>query len=282
MNKFVGKTCPYCKTVFSEYDDIVVCSDCDMPHHKDCWVENKGCTTFGCQGTIQGIDFGNDTSISSAPKYEIRDHDTFGIQNQLEYCTKCGAHLGTGNSFCGKCGTPIATMVQGTAGGNRNTFFDRVSSGIISNIGVIQTKTYFDYGIQPYIGKNEDYYMGEFTKLKDNGKYNSWNTPAFFIPAFWCLYRKMYIPGGIILAIDFLLALIGGIFSSVISLAFAVIVGIFANYLYMWDLERRLNKERGLPDQLQFEYMEEWSGTTVTVPVVVAVIYVLLCIIIFV
>ena len=73
MIKYIGKVCPYCKSTFKEGDDIVVCSECEMPHHKDRWIDNKGCTTFGCQGTIQGIDFAADTTISSAPKYEIRD-----------------------------------------------------------------------------------------------------------------------------------------------------------------------------------------------------------------
>lgn len=52
-NKYVGKTCPFCKTVFKEDDAIVVCSVCDMPHHLACWQENNGCTTFGCTGVIK-------------------------------------------------------------------------------------------------------------------------------------------------------------------------------------------------------------------------------------
>ena len=53
MKQLVGKVCPYCKGVFSEDDDVVVCSECEMPHHKACWMENQGCTTFGCTGTIE-------------------------------------------------------------------------------------------------------------------------------------------------------------------------------------------------------------------------------------
>ena len=53
--KYIGKVCPYCKTAFTEQDEIVICSACDMPHHKDCWIENQGCTTFGCSGTIEGL-----------------------------------------------------------------------------------------------------------------------------------------------------------------------------------------------------------------------------------
>lgn len=70
MNNFVGKICPYCKENFTEDGDIVVCSDCEMPYHKDYRISNKGCTIFGCSGTIQGIDIEVNYGISSAPKYE--------------------------------------------------------------------------------------------------------------------------------------------------------------------------------------------------------------------
>ena len=52
MNDLYGKICPYCKTRLQQGDDIIVCSECNMPHHKECWIENEGCTTFGCSGTI--------------------------------------------------------------------------------------------------------------------------------------------------------------------------------------------------------------------------------------
>ena len=55
MADYIGKVCPFCKTPFQEGDDVVICSVCEMPHHKECWVENQGCTTFGCTGTIQGL-----------------------------------------------------------------------------------------------------------------------------------------------------------------------------------------------------------------------------------
>ncbi len=48
MNEFIGKTCPFCKTAIQPGEDIKVCPACGMPHHQNCWEENKGCTTFGC------------------------------------------------------------------------------------------------------------------------------------------------------------------------------------------------------------------------------------------
>lgn len=52
MNILLGQVCPYCKSELTNADEVVFCSECKMPHHKICWIENKGCTTFGCQGTI--------------------------------------------------------------------------------------------------------------------------------------------------------------------------------------------------------------------------------------
>ncbi len=31
------------------------CSVCKVPHHRECWEENGGCTTFGCQGLSDGV-----------------------------------------------------------------------------------------------------------------------------------------------------------------------------------------------------------------------------------
>lgn len=47
-NRHTGKTCPYCMTPIKVVDKIEVCPVCDMPHHKECWSQNRGCTTFGC------------------------------------------------------------------------------------------------------------------------------------------------------------------------------------------------------------------------------------------
>ncbi len=65
-SKYLGKVCPYCKTEFIEGDEIVVCSDCEMPHHKECFIENKGCTTFGCQGSMKSL------IITSTPVVDVQ------------------------------------------------------------------------------------------------------------------------------------------------------------------------------------------------------------------
>jgi hypothetical protein len=45
-----GKTCPYCQFPIRNGADIMVCPGCKLTHHRECWQENGGCTTFACKG----------------------------------------------------------------------------------------------------------------------------------------------------------------------------------------------------------------------------------------
>jgi len=49
--KHVGKKCPYCLTPIKPHGEMVVCPECGIPHHPECWAENGGCTTWGCRAT---------------------------------------------------------------------------------------------------------------------------------------------------------------------------------------------------------------------------------------
>ena len=93
-SQFMGKICPYCRTEFKEDDEIVVCSECDMPHHKECWIENQGCTTFGCLGTIQ-----NPTP-------------NMPLQSNVVFCTRCGHQNFSNNTFCTLCGHKLFVPIQ--------------------------------------------------------------------------------------------------------------------------------------------------------------------------
>lgn len=50
MNRYVNKECPYCHKIITADDNIVVCSKCGIAHHVECWNENHGCSTYGCDG----------------------------------------------------------------------------------------------------------------------------------------------------------------------------------------------------------------------------------------
>ena len=46
---YLGATCPYCQSGFLPHEDVLVCRACEIPHHRECWQENGGCTTYGCE-----------------------------------------------------------------------------------------------------------------------------------------------------------------------------------------------------------------------------------------
>lgn len=284
MNKFVGKICPYCKSLFTQNDEIVVCSECDMPHHKECWTDNKGCTTFGCQGTIQGIDFNIDTGMNSAPKYKVRDAIDQHIQEQPVYCSKCGSHLTDGSVFCSKCGTPIMEIQPAVQSGYVSKF-NELASKAASEIKTVmddyKTNDYLDPELGDYIGNKKEYYLNEFAILKSQKKYNSWNIFAFLIPPLWCMYRKMYIAGAVLLGVNFILVIIGGAVSGILAIAIAVMVGVFANYFYMYDLEQRIAQGKNLVGLQKIQYMEQKGDSNAVIPAVVAVIFFLICVILF-
>jgi TM2 domain-containing membrane protein YozV len=42
--------CPYCRMAFDAASPPkIFCTACGMPHHEDCYLENGGCTVFGCK-----------------------------------------------------------------------------------------------------------------------------------------------------------------------------------------------------------------------------------------
>lgn len=97
MIRYTGKICPYCKKKFTVNDCIVICSSCEMPHHKECWIANEGCTTFACQGTIQYPNASNDSVLSD----ELFFDEEIAEES---FCSYCGAEIPVSSIFCPYCG----------------------------------------------------------------------------------------------------------------------------------------------------------------------------------
>ena len=41
--------CPVCSTEIQATDETIICPDCKIVYHKDCWNDNNGCATYGCK-----------------------------------------------------------------------------------------------------------------------------------------------------------------------------------------------------------------------------------------
>ena len=138
-NNSVGQTCPYCQFPIKPDDEVVYCSQCNLPHHAQCWQENGKCTTFGCDGHPAAtpndkypggnlgasyIDLTIDDCICSRCGASNSISATFCSQcgNNLSaqqctpitiFCSQCGGKNAGTNNICSSCGTPLKQPTQG-------------------------------------------------------------------------------------------------------------------------------------------------------------------------
>ena len=289
MNEYIGKTCPFCKTKFTPEDDVVVCSNCDMPHHKDCWIENQGCSTFGCTGTIKnganslGVGVANDVMLNNE---NATSQQTIEVNNDsFVFCTACGTKNDNSGTFCTACGSRLAkidSVGNGSNASTRNTYaynqFQQQNNPF-NNIGFYnqQNSNYNNTRLEPetqmFVGEKAEYYITKFNELLSLRKQTSWNWAAFLFAPYWCMYRKMYLYGSVMLGIMMILNLINSTIGSVISFAGFVAFGVFANYLYMTDINKRIQKNRALDSFYKQVDLQKNGGVSVMAAVLSAVGY---------
>ena len=299
MNDYVGKICPFCKSEFKPNDEIVVCSACDMPHHKDCWIENQGCTTFGCLGSIKSVD----GSVNSVTSTEISFDDTPVQNSGTIYCTRCGSANSSTSSFCSKCGNSLSTTVnqsqQHTAYNQQQAQYTPQQSYYSAGVGYNQTNGYnqpnsyshpnngyaqnyygqtqatnLDPELIQLIGTKTEYYVPKFQEMKAQNKKNTWNWAAFWITPYWFLYRKMYGLGFGILAGAFILSFIPAL--SFFLLGGYIVLGIFANYIYMNQLENKMQQAKYMNEPMKSQFLLKNGGTNTAVPIVTFIGFVIL------
>lgn len=264
MNEFVGKICPFCKTAFKEDDEIVVCSVCDMPHHKDCWVENKGCTTFGCLGTIKTPDGAPSTVTQRVLHYD--DAEVRPENNTISYCGRCGSPIANDSMYCPKCGNPV----------NNSSYYQQPYSYAPN----YSQQANIENEINSFVVTNIPYYSEQFAAIKTLDKKASWNWLAFLFAPYWLIYRKMYVYGASVLGAYFIFSFFGTAVLSVISIATSIVIGILGNYLYYQSINKHIQTANGLYATEKENYIAKQGGTNTTAVVISAIAYSLLVIII--
>ena len=274
MNEYVGKICPFCKTEITENDEIVVCSSCDMPHHKDCWIENQGCTTFGCMGTIKAVT----GSVNSVTSTEISYEDT--AESQV-FCTKCGTKNSTKSSFCTSCGNPLRTtssapVYQQANPANTNPYAytqqsqnpqpaytppqQNAYNAYSQQNFYSQNQTSVDPDVAALVGTKQEYYLPKFQEMKAQNKKTSWNWAAFFFAPYWLIYRKMYVYGFAALGLAFLVSMIKSPVVAFLSLGAYIAIGVLGNYIYMEWLEKLSVQTKPLTEPFKTQFVQKNGG----------------------
>lgn len=262
MNKYIGKVCPFCKSEFVQGDNIVLCSACDMPHHRDCWIENQGCTTFGCLGTIQSVDDTANTVTEEEMIYEDIPRQTAGNV----FCTRCGAPNTAAFSFCSRCGNRLTGAGQIQTAPVYPQINPVQNSFIYANQAPVYQQPVYNQnaGIDPdiagLIGTNIHYYLPIFQKMMSRNEKTSWNWAAFFFAPYWFLYRKMYGYGIAALSGSFLPVLLDAPSLFVFLLAGYIVIGIFANYIYMKELEKWARRAKAWSEPYHSQFIFRNSG----------------------
>ena len=95
-------TCPICGCGFEEGDEIRICPNCKTPHHDECWVENLGCSTYGCALTAHQE---THTTVSTSSGQDS--------QSDLIACPACGAMHPATDLVCGTCGKLLGENLPG-------------------------------------------------------------------------------------------------------------------------------------------------------------------------
>jgi type IV pilus assembly protein PilA len=96
------------------------------------------------------------------------------------------------------------------------------------------------------IGPNTEYYLPRFESFDSGGSRGGWHWPAFFVTAPWYLYRKMYLPGVLMLLYPWFALIIisivvaasqpspavGTVLGLAIFLAPSILLALYANSIY--------------------------------------------------
>lgn len=285
MSDYIGKICPYCKTEIRAEDEIVVCSECDMPHHKECWIENQGCTTFGCLGSIKTAEDGANSVTTN--------HMNYGEQSTVSagtiFCSQCGAQQSGTSAFCTQCGSKLALGVEPAPvytqsnPANRDTYaYTYQQSNTYQQSSSYQQYNNYQQGnsyvnaqynayssyqnvtidpdVQQLVGTKTEYYIPKFQELKAQNKQTSWNWAAFLVAPYWFVYRKMYGYGISAFAIGFIISKIGSPILSFLSLGAYAVIGVFANNIYMKFLERKAQMVKNMSEPVNVQYIDKNGG----------------------
>ncbi|MBA4418670.1 MAG: hypothetical protein C0392_12295 [Syntrophus sp. (in: bacteria)] len=135
----------------------------------------------------------------------------------MSYCTKCGKQAVEGSSFCRDCGDKVLDIQSD-----------------IQSAPVTSVVTDQDY--DTFVGSNADKYLTKFKKFSINGADGfsaTWHWPAFFVPFYWMLYRKLYLWALLV----FVLSII-----PYVNFILMIVFGIMGNYIYYKHTKKKLLK----------------------------------------
>lgn len=255
--QYHNHSCISCGEQFQETDDIVVCPECGTPYHRACWQKEGKCINQTLHDARMSW------QETQKPVQEIPDHEVW-------VCAACGHENETTSPTCSGCGKPQNIPgEQGIPFRGRTIYPNAPMLGLNPNeeVGGVSIGE-----MSAYVGKNHIYYLPIFLAMQESGRKTSFNILGLVCPSLFFANRKQWLPalGCVLLQILFRLPILlvtltdmeqyaylaetlhldGSFFQTLYDiclfgdLAFTLLVGMFANFIYLRSAKHHIAKVR--------------------------------------
>ncbi len=89
--------CPICQTKIQSGEITLSCPECQQTHHRECWAEVGGCSTYGCP----------QAPVAAKPQEEQQPRSAWG---DTKVCPACGETIKAIALRCRYCDTDFDTV----------------------------------------------------------------------------------------------------------------------------------------------------------------------------
>ena len=230
MMDYIGIPCPVCGKKFEKGDDIVVCPECGAPHHRDCYEKNHGCANAV-----------NHASGKEWAPPEPEHKEDYDGTKELR-CPKCNTLNPYDGIFCQVCGTRLENYTSRHSETRENTGPTPIPPNPFTTPygGISPDETMEDIPVKDivlYVGENSFYFLPFFKEFSQGRRSFSWNWSAFIFHFFYFFFRKMWLPGILLLLFD----LIVSVPSILVNWSTFAQMGLLEPLKYSFDLDLLYN-----------------------------------------
>lgn len=308
MSNYIGEKCIVCEKNFTKDDDIVVCPECGTPYHRDCYFNEEKCMNSELH------------EKGESWKASVKE------QKLYKLCSDCNTPNVPDALVCEKCGKPFSEEnssyenAQAGQNGQYGRYQDNMGNPFIKLDKYCGLNPDEDFEgvkvseIVDYVGSNTIYYLPLFKRMKETGKKISMNFISFIFPQFYFANRKMWFETIVTLLISFVISIPSMIYSMDIlemsgnifkfvdvesqgflivteianyaSIAFKILVGLFANWLYYRKVIKKVRNIKSVCGEQSTERIKASGGTSflnmaITFGIQFMLSLVLMCILIY-
>lgn len=206
--RFKDVQCEYCKNIFREDDDVVVCPQCGSPHHRTCWNEKGSCANE--ERHEDGFEWKLPEHLKTVPAAKPRviapakaDY-TFKNGESAVTCPHCGALNYGFDALCMQCKKPLYSdgkdyTPEEDGRENAAPLTGEALYEFFRKYGGLRPETEVNGHTAAdnaeYIGKNSGKFIRKFAIIERFNRKFSVSIWAFILGPIWFFYRKLFKEG---------------------------------------------------------------------------------------